>query len=447
MKVAIIGSGISGLTVADAIHKHHDITVFEAGDRIGGHTNTIDVEIDDTRHAIDTGFIVFNNRTYPNFSSMIERLGIESHDAPMTFSVRCDQTNLEYRGADLGGLFAQKRNLLRPRFYHLLRDLLRFNNSAQRLIESGNDTQTVCQFFAENQFSRIFYEKYFLPMGSAIWSCPHDVFENFPIRFIAEFYHHHGLLSVNDRPQWKVITGGSSRYIDPLCRPFRNRIQTNCPVLHVHRGRPSGWTHHRMDETDQMVIETPQGNDSFDHVVFACHADQALRILRESATETEMRMLQAFPYQPNEAVLHTDESVLPRRQRAWAAWNYHIADRDHNRWGEKSTLTYNLNILQGIRSRHTFCVTLNSAEMINPKKIIRRISYAHPIFDSRRRRVQQRHTELIGPNQTSFCGAYWGNGFHEDGVVSGLAVSRYLLKRTKRNEKLYLRRARVASTA
>ena len=411
-RVAIIGSGISGLTVARHLHSDFDITIFEASSLVGGHTHTINVESGGSQWSVDTGFIVFNDRTYPNFIEMLDQLQVPSQPAPMTFSVRCDASNLEYRGADLPGLFAQRRNIFRPRFYRLLQGILKFNRVGQQLIDSGDNEITVKQFFTQNRFPREFYDYYFLPMGSAIWSCPQATFEAFPIRFIAEFYHHHGLLSVNNRPQWRVVQGGSYSYVGPLTEPFRDRIQLNTAVHHVHR------------ESDQVTVSHAKGRDPFDHVVFACHADQALRLLGDEATAGERQILSAFPYESNEVVLHTDASILPRRRRAWAAWNYLLPDSQ----SDKASLTYCMNILQSLDSSETFCVTLNNSSRINPDKVIRSFNYWHPIFDARRKTMQQRHSELIGPNRTSFCGAYWGNGFHEDGVVSGLAVAGGLQK-------------------
>ncbi|MCP4079300.1 MAG: NAD(P)-binding protein [Planctomycetaceae bacterium] len=405
-RIAIIGSGISGLTVARHLHAENDITIFEASSWVGGHTHTIDVERDGQQWAVDTGFIVFNDRTYPNFIEMLDELKVPSQPAPMTFSVRCDATDLEYRGADLPGLFAQRKNIFRPRFYRLLQGIIKFNKAGVKLIEDGDDRMTVKQFFETNKFSRDFYEYYFLPMGSAIWSCPQSTFEEFPIRFIADFYHHHGLLSVKNRPQWRVISGGSRSYVAPLIADFKDRIRLDTPVHHVHR------------QPEQVTVSFAGGREVFDHVVFACHADQALRLLGDKATSSERQILCAFPYESNDVVLHHDEEILPKRRRAWAAWNYLMPDSQEH----KASLTYCMNILQSFECQDTFCVTLNNTDRINPNKIIQSFNYWHPVFDARRKEMQQRHGELLGPQRTSFCGAYWGNGFHEDGVVSGLAV-------------------------
>ncbi len=411
MKIAILGAGISGLTAAYYLSPQHDVTVFEAGARVGGHTNTIDVELDGERQAVDTGFIVFNDRTYPNFCRLMDELQVASQPTTMSFSVRCDRTGLEYRGADLNGFFAQRRNLFRPSFYRFLADLVRFNRRGIEVLEAQeqnrlDEEMSVAEFFRREKFSPQFIEQYFLPMGSAVWSCPRGTFEQFPIRFILEFYRHHGLLSLRDRPQWRVICGGSQQYVGPLTRRFANRIQTNATVQSVQRDKGG------------VEIRTNDSAARFDHVVFACHSDQALKILGSGATAVERELLGAFPYEENVAVLHTDHKVLPKTKRAWACWNYHLpADAQ-----EKATVTYNMNLLQGLRSKNTFCVTLNGEREIDPTKILRRLVYHHPIFTTQRSIAQRRHAELLGANRSSFCGAYWGNGFHEDGVASALRV-------------------------
>ncbi len=424
MRIAIIGTGISGLTAASQLHHRHEITVFEANDRIGGHTNTVDVESRGRSLAVDTGFIVFNERTYPNFCALISQLGVRSQPAPMTFSVRCDRTNLEYRGADLRGLFSQRRNLVRPRFWQLLAGLLKFNRVGQDLLGDVDNRQTVAQFFREHRFPEIFYQKYFLPMGSAVWSCSRERFESFPIRFIAEFYHNHGLLGMKDRPQWRVIRGGSRQYVQPLVRPFLDRIRLSSPVLAISRRNDPPADNPDWGEPAAIQVATPSGTEPFDHVILACHADQALAILGDQATPLEREILSAFPYTQNEAVLHTDTSILPRRRGAWASWNYLIDDQDDP--AAAATLTYNMNILQTLDCSQTWCVTLNNTHRLDPHKIVRKFEYSHPLFDLRRKSMQSRHHELIDYRNTSFCGAWWGNGFHEDGVVSGLAVARQL---------------------
>lgn len=407
MRIAIIGSGVSGLTAARGLHSRHDITVFEAASYVGGHVNTIDIDLGDERHAIDTGFIVFNETNYPNFTQLLKDLNVASKPTSMSFSVRCDQTGLEYNGTSINGLFAQRTNFLRPRFYKMVRDILRFNREASKLLTGSGDDISVADYLAANRYGEAFAEKYLIPLGSSLWSCPAGTFRNFPIRFVVEFLSNHAMMQVDGRPTWRVVEGGSQRYVEKLIVPFDDRIRLNTPVKSVQR------------HADRVrIVDASGAAGDFDHVVFACHSDQALQLL-EAPTTKEIELLTAFPYQRNEAVLHMDASVLPKHKLAWAAWNYHIRRDD----AEQAAVTYNMNILQGIRSRRVFNVTLNDDDGIEPGLIIRRIIYEHPIFTDRRSEAQQRHGELIGPNRTSYCGAYWGYGFHEDGVRSGLAVS------------------------
>lgn len=407
MRIAIIGSGISGLVAAYRLHNAHDITLFEANDYVGGHTNTVEVELGGERHAIDTGFIVFNDWTYPHFIALLNELGVASQPTTMGFSVHDERSGLEYSGQSLNTLFAQRRNLLRPRFYRMVADILRFNREATRLVSDLAGETTVGEFLQRHRFSAEFAEYYLLPMGAAIWSCPLGTFSQFPIRFIIDFYHNHGLLNVLRRPTWRVVQGGSRTYVQKITQGFRDRIRLRTPVQAVQRF------------AEGVRVQPRQGDaEMFDRVVFACHSDQALRILGADATISEREILSAFPYERNTAVLHTDISRLPQRKRAWASWNYRLR-------GEASapaSVTYNMNILQGIQSRHTFCVTLNDEARIAPERVLRRFEYHHPVFTTQRAAAQQRHGELLHANRTSYCGAYWRNGFHEDGVVSALAV-------------------------
>ena len=410
MKIAIIGGGISGLVAAYKLQQEHDVTIFEANDYLGGHTNTIDVLENGRELSIDTGFIVFNDRTYPNFRSLLAEWNVDYQKTVMSFSVKCDRTGLEYRGADFNGLFAQRTNLFNPKFLRLLFDLVRFKKAASPLLDQIQNVETVESFLNRHSFSSQFIEQYFIPMGSAIWSCPRGVFLQFPIQFIAEFYHHHGLLGVSDRPQWFVIKGGSREYVRKLKRLLTCPYHLNASIQSVSRVGTS------------MRLSTGTDEVSFDHVVFACHADQALSILGGAATDVERDLLSAFPYQKNVATLHTQEDVLPKSKRAWAAWNYHRGVED----SEHATVTYNMNILQSLESEKVYNVTLNDEGRIHDENVIKRIQYAHPIFNSRRKEMQLRHAELVDQDNASFCGAYWGNGFHEDGVNSGLVVANAL---------------------
>lgn len=421
MKLAVIGAGISGLTAALKLGRRHDVTLFEANDYLGGHTNTVDVEYRGERQSIDTGFIVYNDWTYPNFIALLDELHVASQPTEMSFSVRCDRTGLEYSGTSLNGLFAQRRNLVSPRFYRLLADVLRFNRAGHRDGRAGSRNVgpsatstattaelTIGEFLRQGRYSRIFCDHYLLPMGAAIWSCPTGTFENFPLEFIFEFYRNHGLLNVWNRPQWRVIQGGSRSYVRKIMERFRGRVRLGTPIERVQR------------YADRVEV-VPRGGvvERYDHAVLACHSDQALKMLAD-ATPTENDLLGAFPYERNVAVLHTDTAVLPRRRRAWSSWNYRIDPANQQR----ATLTYCMNILQGLKSEHIYNVTLNDEASIDPAKILGRYNYAHPIFTTRRAAVQARHAELCNVNRTSYCGAYWRNGFHEDGVVSALAVCR-----------------------
>ncbi|MFO0979444.1 MAG: FAD-dependent oxidoreductase [Planctomycetaceae bacterium] len=406
MKIAIIGGGISGLTCAWQLHAAHEVTVFEAGEQPGGHSNTVEFEREGRVFQIDTGFIVYNDRTYPNFMKLLSHLGVEGVATAMSFAVRCDRTGIEYCGSGLNGVFAQRRNLFRLSFLQMVADILKFNREGTRDADTVDHDETVQHYLIRGGYSQAFADHYLLPMGAAIWSCPRGTFGEFPIRFILEFYRNHGLLALRNRPQWYTIPGGSRRYVNQLVRPFRDRLRLKTPVRSVRRS------------ADCVTVMTDRGEEHFDEVIFACHSDQALRIL-DAPSALESSVLRGFPYELNEAVLHTDTSILPATRRAWSAWNYRIGVEPESR----ATITYNMNILQHIQSNETFCVTLNDTKGIDSSKVISRHRYAHPIFTTDRMELQKKHPQLIRENRTSFCGAYWGNGFHEDGVNSALAVS------------------------
>jgi predicted NAD/FAD-binding protein len=408
MKIAIVGSGIAGNFVARRLHAQHDITVFEAAGRIGGHAHTHSIELAGERHEIDTGFIVFNDRTYPNFVALLRELGVESQPSAMSFSVRSEASGLEYNGTSLNGLFAQRRNLLRPSFHRMIRDILRFNRLAPRLLESGTDT-SLGEYLREQRYSRQFIDDYLVPMGAAIWSTDPARMLDFPARYFVRFFHNHGMLSVNERPQWRAIRGGSARYVEKLVAPFRHRIRLHTPVESLRRlpGR---------------VVVQARGAEAegFDHAFVACHADQALKLLADP-TPLEREVLGAIRYQENEAVLHTDTALLPRTRRAWAAWNYHVLPEA----ASKVALTYNMNVLQTLAGRETFCVTLNRSQDIRPERVLKRLVYHHPLYTPAAVAAQQRQHEVNGARRTYFCGAYWRFGFHEDGVVSALSALRH----------------------
>jgi len=423
MKVAVIGTGIAGNVAAHHLAREHDVTVFEADDRIGGHTHTVRVKHAGREYAVDTGFIVFNARTYPNFIELLDELDVGWQDSDMSFSVRNEQTGFEYNGSTLNTLFAQRSNLLRPSFYRMIGEILRFNREAPRLLEPGAQQLSLDEYLASGNYSREFIEHYIIPMGAAIWSAKPAEMRNMPARFFIRFFHNHGMLSVNDRPVWRVIRGGSNAYVEKLVAGHRHRIRLNSPVESVFRTR---------SHVDVKV--RGQESERFDHVFIACHADQALRLLK-NPSEDETQVLRKFQFQPNEAILHTDDSLMPKRRLAWAAWNYHIpADAQ-----ERVALTYNMNILQGIEAPVQFCVTLNHAQAIAPEKIIRRINYSHPVFTREAVAAQQRHAELNGAHRTFYCGAYWRNGFHEDGVVSALNALRHFRQHTAYEKRDFLR--------
>jgi predicted NAD/FAD-binding protein len=408
MKIAIIGTGIAGNTAAHRLHTAHDITVFEAASHIGGHTHTHRIEIDGEVQHIDTGFIVYNDRTYPNFSRLLASLGVATQPSSMSFSVRNEASGLEYNGTSLNGLFAQRRNLVRPSFLRMIREIVRFNREAPRLLDDGADQEEIAlgDYLARHRYARSFVDDYLVPMGAAIWSTEASRMFAFPARFFVRFLYQHGMLSIDDRPVWRVVCGGSARYVETMVAPWRHRIRLTSPVRKVRR------------VIDGVVVHTDAaGPERFDHVFFACHADEALRLLAD-ATPAEREVLGAFAFQRNDALLHTDASVLPWRRRAWAAWNYHVrADAEG-----PVALTYNMNVLQRLHSRHTFCVTLNRSELVAPARVLRRITYDHPLFTTASVAAQRRHAEISGAGRTHYCGAYWRYGFHEDGVVSALAA-------------------------
>lgn len=408
MKIAIIGSGIAGLTCAHLLNRRHDVTVFEAGDWVGGHTHTVQVSVEGRQYDVDTGFIVFNDWTYPNFIRLLGQLGVSFKPTEMSFSVNDPDSGLEYNGNNLNSLFAQRRNLLSPGFWGMLRDILRFNKEAQRdLNELRIDADmTLDDYLKAGGYGERFILHYIVPMGAAIWSMPMAEMLNFPLQFFVRFFKNHGLLSVSDRPQWQVIEGGSSAYIAPLTAAFKDRIRLNCPVKRVDR------------DEHGVVIHSPAGIEHFDKVVFACHSDQALQILA-SPSEAERAILGALPYADNEVLLHTDTQLLPTRKLAWASWNYRLSGAGHTH----AAVTYDMNILQGIESDTTFCVSLNQSAGINPNKVLARFTYAHPQFSLAAVAAQNRWAELDGVQHTHYCGAYWANGFHEDGVVSALRVA------------------------
>ena len=410
MKIAIIGGGIAGNVAAHLLHPRHDITLYEAGSHLGGHTHTHTVVQGGRSYNVDTGFIVFNRRNYPAFDALLDDLGVESRESSMSFSVRDERTGLEYNGTTLNTLFAQRSNLFRPAFLGMIADIMRFNREAPAILEGDAAEMPLSELLERGRYGRPFIDQYLIPMGAAIWSTDPASMMSFPARFFIRFLHNHGMLSVNDRPVWRTVRGGSARYVEKLSAPYRRKVRLSTPVEWVMR-LPNG------------VLVRPKGQEAqrYDSVFFACHSDQALALLSDP-TQVERDVLSAIPFQRNEAVLHTDTRLMPRKRLAWAAWNYHLLP---DRSGPVA-LTYNMNILQGIDAPEPFLVTLNRTDAIDPAKVIRRIDYDHPLFTPASVAAQARHREINGAQRTYFCGAYWRNGFHEDGVVSASqAVSHF----------------------
>jgi len=414
MKIAIIGTGISGLTCAYLLKQQHDLTVYEANDYIGGHTHTVDVELQGKPYAVDTGFIVFNEWTYPNFLKLLAQLGLQKQPSKMSFSVKNTAAGLEYCGSNLNTLFAQRSNLLKPSFYQLVKEILCFNRLCKRVLAKGENCDTVKlgEFLAQHQFSQAFKYNYILPMGAAIWSSSLEDFFNFPLGFFLRFFQNHGLFNLIKRPQWYVIPNGSRSYIAPMLAGITERVRLQTPVVSIERA------------ANQVTLVDKQGHrESFEQVIFACHSDQALAILGAQATPQEHEILGAIPYQYNQAILHTDTTVMPQQRLAWASWNYLITGTPDEQQ-RPATVTYNMNTLQSLTAPATFLVTLNNPAAIAEEQIIASFAYHHPSYTLAGMQARQRRAEICGVERSHFCGAYWYNGFHEDGVRSALDVTR-----------------------
>ena len=403
MKIAIVGTGIAGNVAAYHLNKKHDITVYEAADYVGGHTHTHDINWLGDRQKIDTGFIVFNQKTYPNFINLLNELGVKYQSSDMSFSVQAKADGIEYNGNTLNSLFAQRSNLFKPRFYRMILDILRFNKESLELLALSGDSITLGEYLKMKEYSQQFIDHYIVPMGAAIWSTDHQSMLSFPARFFVQFFHNHGMLSVDERPQWYVIQGGSRSYLEPLIRSYKEKIKLSSAVEKIERHAEHVW------------VTASGERKQYDYVFIASHSDQALELL-EQPSPLEKKVLAAIPYTANQAVLHTDASVLPKKKLAWAAWNYHLLNEKR----EGVALTYNMNILQGLNSKHTYCVSLNYKDHIDPNKIIKTLDYTHPFFSQTGVEAQTLHSKINGQNRTFYCGAYWRYGFHEDGVVSSL---------------------------
>lgn len=412
MKIAIIGSGISGMATAYYLAKEHDVHLFESTNRIGGHTNTIDVFVNNKNYSVDTGFIVFNNKNYPLFSALMQELGVPYQDSFMSFSVKAEENGLEYNGTSINSLFCQRKNFFNPKFYRMILEIMSFNKEAtsyylEHMHENKQDLMTIEDFAHLKGYGKEFIEHYLIPMGAALWSASRGEMKKFPLDFFVRFFHHHGMLTVDGRPQWHVIKGGSNSYIPKLTASYANKIHLNSKVEKVKR-------------TEQGIHVIVNGETiQFDQVVFASHADQTLSML-DNPSLLEKEILGAFSYRPNDVLLHTDTSILPKSKLGWASWNYYVPKIER----ERVAVTYNMNILQNIQSSTTFLVSLNMDDLIDEKKVLKKIPYSHPVFDLSASNAQKRWGEISGKDRIHFAGAYWGNGFHEDGTRSAHQVAK-----------------------
>ncbi len=412
-RIAIVGGGVSGLVAARTLQAGHDITVYEAADAPGGHARTVTVP---GGSAVDTGFIVFNERTYPRFTELLRELGVASQPGDMSFGVSCRRCGIEYSSRGLAGLFARRVQVVRPAVHRMAVDVLRFNAWGRRAAaRPGDDDETIGDLLAAGRFGRDFFRHYLLPMSSAIWSAGADDAHRLPLRFLLTFFANHGLLQVRGQPPWRTVTGGSRRYVEALVRPFRDRLRLGAAVGRIRRHAGGVEVH-----TSGM------GWEPYDDVVIAAHADQALALFEQPAEE-ERAALGAVAYRRNVAVLHTDARILPRARDAWASWNAHVEDCLDS--GANLRMTYHMNRLQRLPERPTWCVTLNDEARLDPSKVVARHVYDHPVYTTRALRAREAIRTLSGRRRTHYCGAYLGNGFHEDGVRAGLAVGEAIRRR------------------
>jgi uncharacterized protein len=406
MRIAVVGSGIAGLASAWLLSRRHEVTLFEGNDYLGGHTHTHDLELDGRRYAIDSGFIVYNPAHYPLLTRLFDELGVTSQPSTMSFSVHSEASGLEYKAATLDTLFCQRRNLLSPRFLGMVRDLMRFYRQAPALLQVSGAGPALGDYLTEQHFGAPFRDEHLLPMASALWSAPASQILSFPARSLVQFMANHQMLQLNGRPEWRVVRGGSASYVRALRERWQVRERLSCPVLAVRR------------DASGVELTTRLGTERFEQLVLACHADHALGLLGD-ASERERAILGAMPYQANDTVLHTDARLLPRLRKAWAAWNAFIPREPRG----VCTVSYCMNLLQGIDSPQPFVVTLNRTAAIDPARILRRVRYHHPVCTHASVAAQRRKAEIQGCNHTWFAGAYWGFGFHEDGMRSAVEVA------------------------
>ncbi len=413
MKIAIVGSGISGNSLAYSLSKDHDITLFEKNNRLGGHSHTHEIISHGKKINVDTGFIVFNKKTYPLFTSLLDELNVEYEKSDMSFSVFSKYRNFEYNGTTLNTLFSQRKNIFNYKFIKMIYEIIKFNKVALTLLSAKTEI-SLETFLKQNNFSDYFCKNYILPMGSAIWSSNINSMLKFPAVFFVKFFNNHGMLNVNDRPQWLTVTNGSKEYVEKLTASIKKNIRLNCPVKAVKRNN------------DSVEITSSDGIEIFDYIFFACHSDEALKLISDPSAQ-EKEVLSSIPYSKNKVTLHTDVSIMPKNKLTWAAWNYNIDSTDDM----PIALTYNMNILQNLKTQQTILVTLNDNGNINPKKVLKKINYDHPLFSLRSVEAQKNYGIISGVNRTGYAGAYWGNGFHEDGISSAYNAIKYFKEAIK----------------
>jgi predicted NAD/FAD-binding protein len=413
MKIAIVGSGISGNSLAYTLSKEHDITLFEKNNRLGGHSHTHEIIIQGKKINVDTGFIVFNKKTYPLFTKLLDELNVHYEKSDMSFSVFSKDRNFEYNGTTLNTLFSQRKNIFNYKFIKMIYEIIKFNKVALTLLSAKTEI-SLETFLRQNNFSDYFCKNYILPMGSAIWSSNINSMLKFPAVFFVKFFNNHGMLNINDRPQWLTVTNGSKEYVEKLTASIKKNIRLNCPVKAVKRNK------------DSVEIKSSDGTEIFDYIFFACHSDEALKLIIDPSAQ-EKEVLSSIPYSKNEVTLHTDESIMPNNKLTWAAWNYNIDSTNDM----PIALTYNMNILQNLKTQQTILVTLNDNGNINPEKVLKKINYDHPLFSLKSVEAQKNYGIISGVNRTGYAGAYWGNGFHEDGISSAYNAIKFFKEATK----------------
>ena len=413
MKIAIVGSGISGNSLAYTLSKEHDITLFEKNNRLGGHSHTHEIISQGKKINVDTGFIVFNKKTYPLFTKLLDELNVHYEKSDMSFSVFSKDRNFEYNGTTLNTLFSQRKNIFNYKFIKMIYEIIKFNKVALTLLSAKTEI-SLETFLRQNNFSDYFCKNYILPMGSAIWSSNINSMLKFPAVFFVKFFNNHGMLNINDRPQWLTVTNGSKEYVEKLTASIKKNIRLNCPVKAVKRNK------------DSVEVKSSDGTEIFDYIFFACHSDEALKLISDPSTQ-EKEVLSSIPYSKNEVTLHTDESIMPKNKLTWAAWNYNIDSTNDM----PIALTYNMNILQNLKTQQTILVTLNDNGNINPEKVLKKINYDHPLFSLKSVEAQKNYGIISGVNRTGYAGAYWGNGFHEDGISSAYNAIKFFKEATK----------------